>query len=60
MPPNTLPYTSSTIGSPQNTFIKWYRCEYCYKEIQNGTLRNSHIYCNLRHAILGALKGEQK
>jgi len=33
-------------------------CEFCHKEIDKGIIRNNHVYCNLRHAILGALKGD--
>ena len=46
--------------SPKNHWKQWYYCEYCHKHIENGTLRHDNIYCNLRHAILGALNGEQR
>jgi hypothetical protein len=53
-------YTSSTIGVPYRTSepaeFRWL-CSFCEKEIRNGVFRNNHVYCNLRHALLGALKG---
>ena len=48
------------IRSPGGAWNQWYYCRYCKKHIENGTLRHGKIYCNLRHALLGALMGDHK
>ena len=51
-------FTSGTISRPEIRLK--YICEYCRKEIDNGVIRNIHVYCSTHHAILGALKGEKE